>query len=530
MTKRFCRLAGVLFGLAMMVSPLLAGNVLINPGFESDPTGHNQTLIGWNTYGPNNYNETGVARSGTNYFKVYQAFTAAVNYTGVFQDYISGPGATYTANGWAKISSADSLAGQNAAWLEVSFRDASGAQLALYRSSVIDANALIAGSFPKNTWVNLPLTNQYDPTTYTRTNTTATLLAPPGTCFVRYQIVFQGDAANSAGSVYFDDLNLNLTSASAYGDWNIIWSDEFNGTNINTNTWTYDLGGGGWGNSEQEYYTGRTNNAFTAGGLLHIVARKESTNGLSFTSARMKTQGRVAWQYGRFEWRARLPAGTGFWPALWMLGTNITSAGWPDCGEIDVMENNGSALGTVQGTLHSGTSGVNYTSLTGYQNFIDGSSATNFHTYVLDWTTNALLWYVDGRLYELQTNWVSPVGASYPAPFDKPCFIIMNLAVGGNYVGNPSVANINTNGGFPGEMQVDYLRVFGQTAPLKLSLIRTNNSWRLAGPGNVVAHLQSQVNPPGGSLGTNWTDLTPPTNSVIINPTNRSAYFRLQSP
>ncbi len=514
------------FGLAIMALPVLAGKVLTNPGFESDPTSHSQTLIGWTSYGSNSYNETGAAaRSGSNYLKVYQGFTSAVNYTGIYQDYISGPGATYTADGWAKTISADTLAGQNAAWLEVTFRDASGHQLALYRSSVINTNAIFAGTFPKNLWVNLPVTNQYNPATYAITNTAQTLVAPPGTYFVRYQVVFQGDAANSGGSVYFDDFNLNLTSASAYGDWNIVWSDEFNGTNINTNTWTYDLGGGGWGNSELEYYTSRTNNAFTSGGLLHIVARKETTNSSSYTSARMKTQGRVAWKYGRFEWRARLPAGTGFWPALWFLGTNITSVSWPGCGEMDVIENNGAVTNYVGGALHCGSdSSDTYT-------FPDGGAVTNFHNYVLDWSTNAFLWYVDGHLYQIQTNWTSNLsGAVYPAPFDKPCFIIMNLAVGGNYVGNPSVTSINTNGGFPGELQVDYLRVFDQTAPLQLSLTRTNNALRLVWPSNVVAHLQAQLNPLYGSLGTNWLDLIPPTNPASINPTNRNAYYRLQSP
>ena len=453
---------GIVFCLVVSAAPLLAGNVLTNPGFELDAAGQHQNLIGWTWYGQpwgNTFNETGAdARSGANYFKVFQGFTGGVNYNGVYQDYISGPGVTYTADGWAKTISGDVLAGQNAAWIEVTFRDANAGVLALYKSSLFNTNALRTGRFPTNAWVNLPVTNQYNPTTFALTGTVTNLVAPLGTYFVRYQIVLQGDAAGSGGSVYFDDLNLNLTRASAYGDWAVAWSDEFNGATINTNVWTYDLGNnGGWGNSELEYYTGRTNNASTTGGLLHVVARKESTNGFSYTSARMKTQGLAAWQYGRFEWRARCPAGTGFWPALWFLGTNITSVGWPACGEIDVMENNGATLTNVQGSLHSGSdeTGI-YT--------IPNDSVTNFHTYVVDWSTNAFLWYVDGHLYQMQTSWTSSQGA-YPAPFNKPAFIIMNLAVGGNYVGNPSVATINANGGFPGEMQVDYLRVYNVALP-----------------------------------------------------------------
>ena len=526
MNKVFSKAGGIVSGLALFVMPLLAGNVLTNPGFESDPPGQSQNLIGWTTYGPNNYNRTNSpARSGTNYYKVYQGFIGAVNYTGIYQDYISGPGATYTADGWAYTTNSDVLAGQNVAWLEVSFRDAVANPLALYRSRLVSTNAILAGTFPKNTWVNLPVTNQYNLSTYTITNTTTTLMAPPGTYFVRYQAVLQGDAANSAGAVYFDDLNLNLTSAATYGDWNIVWSDEFNGATVDANTWTYDLGAGGWGNSEFEYYTSRVTNAFTSGGLLHIVARQESIGGQSFSSARMKTQGLVAWKYGRFEWRARFPAGAGFWPALWFLGTNITSVNWPGCGEIDVTETKGYAVTNVQGSLHSGSDE------TATYTFPDSGSATNFHTYVLDWSTNAFLWYVDGHLYQRQTNWTSSLsGAVYPAPFDKPFFIIMNLAVGGNYVGNPSVATINAGGGFPGDMQVDYVRVFNQTAPLKISLTRTNNGLLVAWPSNVVGHLQAQFNANTVGLNTNWSDLPPSANPFRATPTNPSAFFRLQSP
>ena len=143
-----------------------------------------------------------------------------MNYTGVYQDYISGPGATYTADGWAYTSSGDVLIGQNVAWIEVTFRDAGANVLALYRSSLINTNAILAGAFPKNTWVDLPVTNQYNLVTYTITNQTAVLTAPAGTYFVRYQIVLKGDPNTSAnGSAYFDDLTLNPTGASAYGNW-----------------------------------------------------------------------------------------------------------------------------------------------------------------------------------------------------------------------------------------------------------------------------------------------------------------------
>jgi len=522
MNKKLLAVIGA--SLTLLALPLLAANVLSNPGFELH--GQSTNLFGWNAYGGNTYNETGAAaHSGTNYFKVYQNFSGAVNYSGIYQDYISGPGASYTADGWAETLASDQIAGQDVAWIEVTFRDANANVLALYRSSLITTNAVLARTFPASTWVDLGVTNQYDPNTYAITNTTAALVAPAGTYFVRYQVVFQGDAAYSDGSVYFDDLNLNFTGASPYGNWNIVWDDEFNGTAIDTNTWTYDLGGGGWGNNELEYYTSRTNNAYVAGGLLHIVAQQESYNGQSFTSARMKTEGLVSWLYGRFEWRARLPGGTGFWPALWFLGTNITTVGWPGCGEMDVTESSGGSPNFVQGSLHSGSDE------TAIYNFPAGDSVTNFHTYVLDWATNSFIWYVDGHLYEMQTGWSSSVGQPYPFPFNQPAFMIMNLAVGGNYVGNPTVAQINANGGFPGELQVDYVRVYHSTPPLKIALVRTNNGLLVSWPSNVVGHLQAQFNSNTMGLGTsNWSNLTQSNNPISINPTNNNAFFRVASP
>ena len=165
--------------------------------------------------------------------------------------------------------------------------------------------------------------------------------------------------------------------------WNIVWSDEFNSNSINTNNWAFETGNNdGWGNSELEYYTARTNNAYVADGLLHIVAQQESTNGYSFTSARMKGLGLYSTPaYGRFQWRAKLPAGVGMWPALWMMGTNYPVVGWPTCGEIDVVENNGATPTWVQGSLHWGSDAQHEASVTGTNNFTGGDSVTNFHTY-----------------------------------------------------------------------------------------------------------------------------------------------------
>src|SRR5205085_1792805 len=156
-------------------------------------------------------------------------FTGMVNYNGIYQDIASGPGSVFSADGWAYTFSTDKLTGQNVAWLEVTFRSAQGNMLALYRSALITSNAIAAGAFPVNTWINLPITNQYDPNTFLITNSTSKLTAPAGSSYVRYQIVFQGDQKNSNGSVYFDDLKLDHIDGPVWGNWNLVWSDEFDG-------------------------------------------------------------------------------------------------------------------------------------------------------------------------------------------------------------------------------------------------------------------------------------------------------------
>jgi len=525
MNRRLGQICGMMFGLAAAL-PLYAAGWLSNPGFESDPASPTTTLPGWQLYGSNDYGETGaaLAHSGTNYFKVYQSFSGSVNYNGIYQDTISGPGAVYAADGWAYTAASDVLAGQNAAWIEVSFRDANANVLSLYRSALITTNAIAAGAFPKSRWTYLAVTNQYDPLSYRLTNSVTRLIAPTGTTVVRYQIEFQGDANYSAGSVYFDDMNLTQTAGAPYGNMNIVWDDEFNGPAINTNLWTYDLGNGGWGNSEREYYTSRTNNAYVAGGLLHITAQAEAYGGSSYTSARIKSQGLFSWKYGRVEWRAQLPAGTGFWPALWLLGTNITSVNWPGCGEIDVMENNGGNPLMAQGSIHSGSDA------TAIYNFADGGTTTNFHTYTLDWTTNAILFYVDGHLYESQTTWSSSTTNAYPFPFNQPFFLLMNLAIGGSYLGNPTTNAINAGTAFPGEVLVDYVRIYHVTDPLQLALRRAGTNLLLTWPTNIVCHLQSQTNSLSSGLGASWFSVSSNASPQQLTPQNSSVYYRLASP
>lgn len=258
------------------------------------------------------------------------------------------------------------------------------------------------------------------------------------------------------------------TAVSAQAAWELAWGDEFDGTNVDARKWVFETGNNnGWGNSERQYYTARTNNAFISDGVLHIVARRESMGGFPYTSARMKTLSKFSQKYGRFETRAKLPKGLGFWPALWMMGTNITSAGWPSCGEIDVMEFNGSWSNKVQSTIHYPNSSGAHTNQTAFFTFpTPGDSATNFHTYAIEWSATGIKWVVDGMGVTTWRRWSSSAGA-FPAPFDQPFFLLMNVAIGGNYLGYPSDAAINANTTFPGEMQVDYVRVYNyiSTAP-----------------------------------------------------------------
>jgi beta-glucanase (GH16 family) len=313
----------------------------------------------------------------------------------------------------------------------------------------------------------------------------------------------------------------------AQGNWNIVWSDEFNGTAINPKNWTFETGNNnGWGNMEREYYTRNAGNAHVDGnGLLHITALQQSMGGFSFTSARMKSQGLyITPTYGRLQWRAALPAGVGMWPALWLLGSDYPSVPWPTCGEIDVVENHGDNPTFVQGSLHSGASAVSEINFTKTFNFPqgdpNGSSTTNFHIYELDWSATSISWLVDGATYETRSG---------GAPFNQPFFFIMNLAVGGDYTGTTNDGNIIASNTFPKEMIVDYVRVYEQTDPLQISTTQSNGNIVLSWPTNIVCHLQTQTN---SLINGNWSDLSAATNPFVIapDPSQTNVFYRLESP
>jgi beta-glucanase (GH16 family) len=251
-----------------------------------------------------------------------------------------------------------------------------------------------------------------------------------------------------------------LAGAANNHGWSLVWSDEFNqpdGSSPDPTKWVFELGNNnGWGNSELEYYTSRTNNARISGGMLVIEADEENYLGSSYTSARMKTQGKWSWQFGRMEARIKIPRGQGMWPAFWMLGTNITSVNWPACGEVDIMENIGREPTLVHGTVHgpgySGANGIGGPcALPGNPTFAD-----DFHVYAVEWTTNEVKWFVDGFQYFSVNPARLPGGTTWV--YTQPQFILLNLAVGGGWPGNPDGTTT-----FPQQMLVDYVRVYAPT-------------------------------------------------------------------
>lgn len=243
--------------------------------------------------------------------------------------------------------------------------------------------------------------------------------------------------------------------------WTLTWSDEFdgpNGSRPDESRWVYDLGGGGWGNQELQTYTGRAENAVIRDGALVITARAEPFTGgdgiaREYTSARLKTRGRFSQTYGRFEARLQVPRGPGLWPAFWMLGVDIDGAGWPQCGEIDIMENIGREPLTAHGTLH----GPGYSGAGGLGTAVpspDGRPfADAFHVFAVEWEAGEIRWYLDGRQYFSRKPSDLPAGARWV--FDHDFFLLLNVAVGGAWPGSPDATTT-----FPQAMKVDYVRVY----------------------------------------------------------------------
>lgn len=276
----------------------------------------------------------------------------------------------------------------------------------------------------------------------------------------------------------------DATQASA-AQWKLVWNDEFDGAQIDRTKWDFDLGNGfydyntnawisGWGNGELQCYTKEPENVAVSEGLLHLRALKESYQGCGYTSARLKTRKRdgsplLATKYGRIEICSKLPTGQGVWPAVWMLPQDDKYGTWAASGEIDIVEARGQEPAKVAGTLHFGSRWPANAQASHEYQFAEGSIA-DFHFYALEWEPGVIRWYVDGQNYATQTFWWSsskvangqgaaPVNESelnpWPAPFDQPFYLLLNVAVGGQFPGNPDQTTK-----FPAEMLVDYVRIF----------------------------------------------------------------------
>ncbi len=227
----------------------------------------------------------------------------------------------------------------------------------------------------------------------------------------------------------------------------LVWHDEFNGPNLDTSKWNYEVNGDGGGNSELQYYTGSPENCFIQDRCLVIQALKKSYLGKDYTSARLNSNGKGDWKYGRFEVRAKLPYGQGLWPAIWMLPTDWAYGGWPASGEIDIMEELGQQANKVYGTIHYGSphqqQGGSYTLPGGY--FL-----SDFHIFACEWDSASISFFVDSTKY---------FTAHITKPFDQRFHFVLNVAVGGNWPGNPDYRTT-----FPQQMVIDYVRAFQKTA------------------------------------------------------------------
>jgi beta-glucanase (GH16 family) len=258
----------------------------------------------------------------------------------------------------------------------------------------------------------------------------------------------QDDDDNTAG---LQVPTSGYTTPKTYAGYKLVWADEFDSTALSPNNWVHETGATGWGNNELQYY--REENTTVVDGHLIITAKEQKFGSSNYTSSRIITKGKRAFKYGRIDIRAALPEGKGLWPALWMLGTNISSVSWPACGEIDIMELAGRIPNRVSAAAHFGANvsqhqyktGVKY--LSGNANFQD-----EFHVFTLIWKENLLEFYVDDEKFHTITP-SDLDGAVYP--FNKTFYFLMNVAVGGNFDGNPDATTA-----FPQSMIVDYIRVF----------------------------------------------------------------------
>lgn len=254
--------------------------------------------------------------------------------------------------------------------------------------------------------------------------------------------------------------SLTFTLVNCYPQsWNLVWSDEFDGTSLDESKWEYMIGDGtsfglpsGWGNNELQWYT--DNNITIEDGKLIIVAKEQSVSGKDYTSSRIRTLDMGDWKYGKFEFRAKMPIGQGIWPALWMLPTDNIYGGWAASGEIDIMEYLGHEPHKVHSTLHYGGEWPANTSNQKTKTLSESTYHDNFHIFALEWEEGEMRFFVDGERIGGWSNWWT-ADADFPAPFDQKFHILINLAVGGNWPGAP-----DSTTKFPQLLEIDYVRVY----------------------------------------------------------------------
>jgi beta-glucanase (GH16 family) len=251
-------------------------------------------------------------------------------------------------------------------------------------------------------------------------------------------------------------------NAPAAAAWKMVWSDEFNGTSLDSSKWTLESGGT-WYNNELQYYTAGDNIA-VQNGVLTITARLQNYGGRQYTSSRLKTQGKASWTYGKVEARIKLPYGQGMWPAFWMLGDNIDTVQWPQCGEIDIMEmvggigpggvnRNAVAVGSLHRPNSDTAQSTTPKSLSAnYNNPGNVNLSDDFHVFSIEWDASAIKYLVDGNVY--QTIDISSNSDGFEV-FRKPFFIVLNLAVGGDWPGSPDQTTV-----WPQQMQIDWVHVY----------------------------------------------------------------------
>jgi beta-glucanase (GH16 family) len=238
-------------------------------------------------------------------------------------------------------------------------------------------------------------------------------------------------------------------------EWRLVWQDEFDGPAgqlPDSTKWGFDIGTG-WGNLQLEYDTDRPENvSLDGGGKLRIIARKEPYKGSAYTSARINTRGLFARARGRFEARILLPIGQGIWPAFWMLGAGFPDVPWPDCGEIDIMEYRGQEPNILVGSIH-GPGHFGDDAISGRYRFPDGNLNERYHLFAIEWNTESISWFIDGTQYHRVERGDLPQGARWV--YNQSFFLILNVAVGGRWVGPPNDKTV-----FPQTMRVDWVRVY----------------------------------------------------------------------